>query len=75
MGPLSRLLRQALSGRDPEPFPLLSRQQGQYTARIEEASVQVQNNKAPAGMKGYFCFKLKPGEAVEVRGLVVQVGR
>jgi len=54
---------------------LLSRQQGQYTARIEEASVQVQNNKAPAGMKGYFCFKLRPGEAVEVRGLVVQVGR
>ena len=54
---------------------LISRQQGQYTARIEEASVQVQDNKAPAGMKGYFCFKLRPGEAVEVRGLVVQVGK
>ena len=54
---------------------LLSRQQGQYTARLDEASTQVQNNKAPAGMKGYFCFKLRPGEAVEVRGLVVQVER
>ena len=54
---------------------LISRQQGQYTARIEEASAQVQSGKAPAGMKGYFCFKLRPGEAVEVRGLVVQVGR
>jgi len=54
---------------------LLSRQQNQYTARIEEAPVPVQDGKAPAGMKGYFCFKLKPGEAVEVRGLVLQVGR
>ena len=54
---------------------LLSRQQNQYTARIEEAPAPVQDGKAPVGMKGYFCFKLKPGEAVEVRGLVVQVGR
>jgi hypothetical protein len=54
---------------------LLGRKQGQYAARIEEAAVPVQDGKAPAGMKGYFCFKLKPGEALEVRGLVVQVGR
>ncbi|MDB6003934.1 MAG: hypothetical protein JWR15_921 [Prosthecobacter sp.] len=54
---------------------LLGRKQGQYTARIEEASVPVVDGKAPAGMKGYFCFKLRPGEAMEVRGLVVQVGR
>jgi hypothetical protein len=54
---------------------LLGRKQGQYVARIEEASVPVVDGKAPAGMKGYFCFKLKPGEAVEVRGLVVQVGK
>ncbi len=54
---------------------LLDRKQGQYSARIEEAPVQVQNSKASAGMKGYFCFKLRPGETVEVRGLVVQVGR
>ncbi len=54
---------------------LLSRKQTQYTARIEEAPVPVVDGKAPAGMKGYFCFKLRPGEAVEVRGLVVQVGR
>ena len=54
---------------------LLARKQGQYAASIEEAPSQVQNGKAPAGMKGYFCFKLRPGEAVEVRGLVVQVGR
>lgn len=54
---------------------LFSRKQGQYTARIEEASVPVVDGKAPAGMKGYFCFKLRPGETMEVRGLVVQVGR
>lgn len=54
---------------------LLARKQGQYTARIEEAPAKVQNGQASAGMKGYFCFKLRPGEAVEVRGLVVQAGR
>ena len=54
---------------------LLSRQQGQYSASVEEASAPVQNAKAPADMKGYFCFKLRPNEAVEIRGLVVQVGR
>jgi hypothetical protein len=60
---------------DPWHTALLARKQGQYTARIEEAPVQIQNGKASAGMKGYFCFKLRPGETVEVRGLVVQVGR
>ncbi|WP_395742057.1 family 16 glycoside hydrolase [Prosthecobacter sp.] len=54
---------------------LLSRSQGQLTARINEASAPVQNGKAPPGMKGYFCFKLRPGEAVEVRNLRVQAGR
>jgi hypothetical protein len=54
---------------------LLGRKQGQYVARIEEAPAQVQNGKASAGMKGYFCFKLRPGETLEVRGLVVQTGR
>jgi hypothetical protein len=54
---------------------LLGRNQGQYVARIEEAPAQVQNGKASAGMKGYFCFKLRPGETVEVRGLVVQTGK
>lgn len=54
---------------------LLGRKQGQYTARIEEAAVQTQNSKASSGMKCYFCFKLRPGEQVEVRGLVVQQGR
>ncbi|MFZ2276833.1 MAG: DUF1080 domain-containing protein [Prosthecobacter sp.] len=54
---------------------LLGRKQGQYVARIEEAPAQVQNSKASAGMKGYFCFKLRPGETLEVRGLVVQAGR
>ena len=51
---------------------LLGRKQGQYAARIEEAPVPMTDGKAPAGMKSYFCFKLRPGEAVEVRGLVVQ---
>ena len=54
---------------------LLGRKQGQYVARIEEAPAQVQNGKASAGMKGYFCFKLRPGETLEVRGLVVQTGK
>jgi len=54
---------------------LLGRKQGQYVARIEEAPAQVQNGKASADMKGYFCFKLRPGEAVEVRGVVVQAGK
>jgi len=54
---------------------LLGRKQGQYAARIEEASVQAQNSKASSGMKCYFSFKLRPGETVEVRGLVVQAGR
>lgn len=54
---------------------LLGRRQGQYTARIEEAPVQAQNSKASSGMKCYFCFKLRPGETVEVRELVVQMGR
>ena len=52
---------------------LLGRKQGQYVARIEEAPAQVQNGKASADMKGYFCFKLRPGETLEVRELVVQV--
>lgn len=52
---------------------LLGRKQGQYVARIEEAPAQVQNGKASAAMKGYFCFKLRPGETLEVRELVVQV--
>lgn len=51
---------------------LLGRRQGQHTARIEEAPAQMQNSKASSGMKGYLCFKLRPGEQVEVRGLVVQ---
>lgn len=54
---------------------LLGRKQGEYVARIEEAAAQVQNSKASAGMKGYFCFKLRPGETLEVRGLVVQTGK
>lgn len=54
---------------------LLGRRDGQYTARIEEAPFQMQNSKASSSMKGYFCFKLRPGEQVEVRGLVVQQGR
>lgn len=54
---------------------LLGRKQGQYVARIEEAAAQVQNGKASAAMKGYFCFKLRPGETLEVRGLVVQAGK
>ena len=54
---------------------LLGRKQGQYTARLDEAPVQAQNSKASSGMKGYFCFKLRPGETVEVRGLVVQTGK
>jgi len=54
---------------------LLGRKQGQYVARIEEAPAQVQNGKASADMKGYFCFKLRPGETLEVRGLVVQAGK
>ena len=54
---------------------LLGRKQGQYTARLDEAPVQAQNSKASSGMKGYFCFKLRPGETLEVRGLVVQTGK
>lgn len=54
---------------------LLGRREGQYVARIEEAPAKVQNSKASSGMKGYFCFKLRPGETLEVRGLVVQVGK
>ena len=54
---------------------LLGRKHGQYSARIDEAPAPLTDGKAPAGMKGYFCFKLRPGEAVEVRSLVVQVAR
>lgn len=55
---------------------LLSRKQGQYAARVGDSAVTLQADKAPAGMKGYFCFKLRPGEAVEVRNVrVEQVGK
>lgn len=51
----------------------LSRQQGQYAARVGEAAATLQSDKAPAGMKGYFCFKLRPNEAVEIRNVRVQL--
>ncbi len=54
---------------------LLGRKEGRYAARIEEASAPAVDGKASSGMKCYFCFKLRPGEAVEVRGLVVQAGK
>jgi hypothetical protein len=51
---------------------LLGRRQGQVAAKVGETPVSLQNGDAPAGMKGYFCFKLRPNEAVEVRNLRVQ---
>ncbi len=54
---------------------LLSRKQGQYAAKISTAAAPLQTDKAPAGMKGYFCFKLRPGEGVEIRHVRVGQGR
>jgi 3-keto-disaccharide hydrolase len=54
---------------------LLSRKQGQYTAKAGAAAVPLQTDKAPAGMKGYFCFKLRPNEAVEIKNVRVELGR
>ncbi len=54
---------------------LLSRKQGQYAARVGDSTAALQTDKAPAGMKGYFCFKLRPNEAVEIRNLRVEQGR
>lgn len=54
---------------------LLSRWQGKQTAWVGDAPAALQTDKAPAGMKGYFCFKLRPGETVEVRNVRVQQGR
>ncbi|WP_395738150.1 DUF1080 domain-containing protein [Prosthecobacter sp.] len=53
----------------------LVRVRGDCTARIAGAAVPVQSSKASSGMKGYLCFKLRPGEQVEVKGLEVIVGR
>jgi hypothetical protein len=54
---------------------LLSRWQGKQTAWVGDAPAALQTDKAPAGMKGYFCFKLRPGETVEIRNVKVQQGR
>jgi hypothetical protein len=51
---------------------LLGRRQGQLAAKVTETPVSLQNGGAPAGMKGYFCFKLRPNEAVEIRHLRLQ---
>lgn len=51
---------------------LLGRRQGQLAAKVAETPVSLQNGDAPAGMKGYFCFKLRPNEAVEIRNLRLQ---
>lgn len=51
---------------------LLGRRQGQYAAKVDDSSAPLQDGKAPQGMKGCFCFKLRPNEAIEVRNLRLQ---
>jgi hypothetical protein len=51
---------------------LLGRRQGQLAAKVTETPVSLQNGGPPAGMKGYFCFKLRPNEGVEIRHLRLQ---
>lgn len=50
---------------------MLSRWQGRQRAWVGEAEMPLTGD-APAGMHGYFCFKLRPNEAVEVRNVKVQ---
>ena len=51
---------------------LLGRKQSQPVAKVGESVVTLQNGNAPAGMKGFFCFKLRPNEAVEIRNVRLQ---
>ncbi len=51
---------------------LLGRKQSQSVAKVGESVVTLQNGNAPAVMKGFFCFKLRPNEAVEIRNVRLQ---
>lgn len=51
---------------------LIGRKQGQQVAKVGDNTAPLQNGDAPPGMKGYFCFKLRPDETIEVRNLRLQ---
>ena len=54
---------------------MLSRWQGKQSAWVGDSELPLQSSGNLNGMSGYFCFKLRPGEQVEVRNVKVQQGK
>ena len=54
---------------------MLSRWQGKQSAWVGDTELPLQSSGNLNGMTGYFCFKLRPGEQVEVRNVKVQQGK
>lgn len=54
---------------------MFSRWQGKQSAWVGDAELPLQSSGNLNGMSGYFCFKLRPGEQVEVRNVKVQQGK
>nr|WP_246438496.1 DUF1080 domain-containing protein [Prosthecobacter vanneervenii] len=54
---------------------MLSRWQGKQSSWVGDGELPLQSSGNINGMSGYFCFKLRPGEQVEVRKVQVQVGK